>query len=258
MSTSHLDFLTPEEAQQRAPHALLLALEWRAVWEMASLFPAIPLLRSAARGDGHPVLVFPGLAANDLSTIPMRLFLAERGFVPQGWNFGFNTGPKRGILNGCIEHVRELADHHGEKVSLVGWSLGGLYARETAKSVPELVRNVVTLGTPFTGNPMASHARRLYEALSGYKLGNPALHRQLRTPPPVPTTSIFSRTDGVVHWRCSLQDEGEQTENLEVPASHLGLGLNPFTFFALADRLAQPEGKWAKFDRAGIKRFLYR
>jgi pimeloyl-ACP methyl ester carboxylesterase len=257
-STPH-DHLTADEAQQRAPNALLLALEWRALWEFAALVPAIPLLKTAARGDGHPVLVFPGLAANDVSTLPMRLFLADRGFRAYPWNFGFNTGPKTGVLQGCVEHIRELSDHHGgQKVSVVGWSLGGLYAREAAKRIPDRVRNVITLGTPFTGNPLASNARWLFELLSGMKVGDPALHRQLRAAPPVPSTSFYSRTDGVVHWQCSLQTEGEQTENVEVPASHFGLGLNPITLYALADRLAQPDGAWQKFDRAGIKRFLYR
>lgn len=257
MSASH-DYLRPEELDQRPPNALLLALEWRAFWEMAALVPAIPLLKTAPVGDGHPVLVFPGLAANDLTTAPMRLFLSERGFSPHGWNFGFNTGPKSGILQGCVEHVKELADRYGSKVSVVGWSLGGLYARESAKRVPELVRNVVTLGTPFTGNPLATHAGWLYELLSGYKIGDPALHKQLRHPPPTPCTSMYSKSDGIVHWQCSIQDDAPMTENLEVPASHFGIGLNPIALYALADRLAQPEANWQKFDRTGIKKFLYK
>jgi pimeloyl-ACP methyl ester carboxylesterase len=143
-------------------------------------------------------------------------------------------------------------------VSLVGWSLGGVYAREIAKLHPNDVRCVITLGTPFTGHPKATNAWRVYELTSGEKLDNHVLLAQVRVSPPVPTTSIFSRSDGVVAWKCSLQPAGKMTESIEVVASHVGMGFHPATWYAVADRLAQPEGKWRPFDREeGWRQWVY-
>ena len=155
--------------------------------------------------------------------------------------------------------LEELRKRHRKKVSLVGWSLGGLYARELAKLAPRDVRLVITLGTPFTGHPKATNAWRLYEFVAGHKIGAPEMHEPLRAPPPVPTTSIFSRTDGIVAWPCCIEKEGARVENIEVESSHFGMGLNPAVLYAIADRLAQPVGKWRPFDRsAGIRAWVYR
>jgi pimeloyl-ACP methyl ester carboxylesterase len=247
-----------DSASAKPPSPLLLLLEGRALWELGASIAASPFMNSAPKGDGHPVLVFPGLSANDVSTIPMRNFLRDRGYAAYPWNFGFNFGPRSGVLRGCVEHVRELYERHGRKVSLVGWSLGGLYAREVAKLVPELVRCVVTLGTPFTGSPKANHAWRLYEWISDDKVDQPEIQAQLRVPPPVPTTSIYSKTDGIVSWECCINPLGAQTENIEIHASHFGMGLNPAALFAVADRLAQPEGAWRPFDRSGARKWFYK
>jgi pimeloyl-ACP methyl ester carboxylesterase len=146
---------------------------------------------------------------------------------------------------------------HKRKASLIGWSLGGLFAREIAKVHPEKVRLVVTMGTPFTGHPKATNAWRIYEKVTGHKIGA-ELHQPLRTPPPVPTTSIFSRTDGVVAWQCSVEKPSAIHENIEVFASHLGLGFHPAVWSAIADRLAQPEGEWKPFERGGGRAWFYR
>ena len=242
----------------RAPGPFLLALEWRAPWEYGASIASLPLLKTAARGDGHPVLVFPGLAASDFSTVPLRRFLKDRGYAPHRWRLGMNLGPRPGVISAALERLRELRARHGRKVSLIGWSLGGVYARELAKLAPDDVRLVITLGSPFTGNPKATNAVRFYELASGQKLGDRHLYADLHEAPPVPTTSIFSRTDGVVAWQCSVQAPGPQTENIEVQASHVGMGLNPMTWFAIADRLAQPEDGWKPFERSGLRKFLYR
>ena len=135
-------------------------------------------------------------------------------------------------------------------MSLIGWSLGGIYARELAKMHPTLARCVITLGTPFTGHPKATNAWRLYELLSRSKVGDESVMAQIRKPPPVPTTSIYSRSDGIVSWRCSINAPGPLVENIEVPASHVGMGMNPLALYAIADRLAQPIGAWQPFDVA--------
>ncbi len=241
----------------RAPGALKLALEARAIWELGATIVATPFLRRLPKGDGHPVLVFPGMGANDVTTVPLRNFLSGLGYITQAWGQGFNLGPRNGVLQRCAADVRALAEKHGRPVSLVGWSLGGLYAREIAKELPEHTRCVVTLGTPFAGHPRATNAWRIFEMLSGQNSHDPALSARLRQPPPVPTTSIYSRSDGIVAWQCSLNEPGPQVENIEVPASHTGMGMNPVALYAVADRLAQPADHWRPFEPRGARRFFF-
>jgi pimeloyl-ACP methyl ester carboxylesterase len=242
----------------QAPNALLMALEGRAPWEYAALLAASPWLRRLPRGDGHPVLVFPGLGANDFTTVPLRRFLDNLGYVTHPWGQGFNFGPRQGVLQRCNDVVRSLFDRHAQPVSLIGWSLGGLYAREMAKELPSHARCVITLGTPFTGHSRATNAWRLFELLSGQSAHDPVLMAQIRQPPPVPTTSIYSRTDGIVSWHCSQNEPGPLAENVEVIASHVGMGLNPMALYVVADRLAQRPGQWQPFDAGGARRWFFR
>ena len=241
----------------RAPGALLLALESRAPLEWGAAVAAWPLLKMAPPGDGHPVIVFPGLAAGDFSTLLLRNFLKLQGYDTYGWDLGLNFGPRHGVIRKSLERVQQIHLDTGRKVSLIGWSLGGIYAREFAKALPHAARSVITLGTPFTGDPKATNAWRLYEFVSGHKLDDPRLIAHLREAPPVPTTSIFSRSDGVVAWPLSLQQDTAQAENIEVQASHIGLGMNPVALYAMAERLSQPDGKWTRFHRNGWRQWLY-
>ncbi|HUP30476.1 MAG TPA: hypothetical protein VM122_09920 [Usitatibacter sp.] len=241
----------------KAPPALLLALEGRAPWELAASIAAYPLLRQAPRGDGHAVIVFPGLAASDMSTLPLRTFLAERGYQAFGWDLRFNLGPRAGVLERSLERVRRVRRDTGRKVSLLGWSLGGVYARELAKLAPEDVRCVVTLGSPFTGHAKANHLWRLYELASGHRLDASDAFRRVQAAPPVPTTSIFSRSDGIVAWECCLQQAGELAESIEVTSSHIGICMNPAAWYAVADRLGQSARGWRPFHRHGWRRWLY-
>ena len=241
----------------RAPGPLLQLLELRAPLEAGVAIALRPCWSVAPRGDGHPVLVLPGLTTGDGSTAVLRHFLRARGHAVRGWGQGLNLGLREGVLDKTRDTLRRMADRHGRRVSLVGWSLGGIYARELAKEMPELVRVVVTLASPFSGHPRETNAWRLYELASGHRIGAPDLHSPLRTAPPVPTTSIWSRTDGVVAWRCCVQAPHHETENIEVEASHCGIGAHPAALYALADRLAQPEGEWAPFHREGWRALVY-
>ncbi|MDM0115182.1 alpha/beta hydrolase [Variovorax sp. J22R133] len=234
------------------PSRLLLLAEWRALWELGAGIAAWPLLQLAPRGDGHPVLVLPGLAAGDASTGLLRRYLKSRGYDAHGWGLGRNLGPRKGVEQGMSSALRRLHDDSGAKVSLVGWSLGGVYARLLASRHPELVRNVITLGSPFVGHPRATNAWRLYEWVSGQKSDDARRRQHVSPTPPVPTTSIFSRSDGIVAWRSSIEKIGPQSENIEVIASHIGLGVHPAVLYALADRLAQPEGQWKPFNRQAL------
>lgn len=248
----------PDWPDLRAPNAWLLMLEGRAPWEYAALLATLPWLKRLPKGDGHPVLVFPGLGAGDISTAPLRALLDSLGYATQPWGQGFNFGPRTGVLEQCKADLLALHRRQHRKVSLLGWSLGGIYARELAKECPDLVRGVITLGTPFTGHPRATNAWRFFEMVSGHTVSDPDLMAQIRQTPPVPTTSIYSKTDGIVAWRCSINEPGPLAENIEVHASHIGLGLNPLALYALADRLAQLDGAWQPFEPKGARRWFFK
>ena len=241
-----------------APGPLLMMMEARAPWEYAAMLAAAPWLKRLPVGDGHPVMVFPGLGASDMSTMPLRSFLRDRGYTPYAWKQGFNLGPRPGVIDACRELVQRAAQHHQQKVSLIGWSLGGIYAREIAKEQPEQARCVITLGTPFAGHPRATNAWRFYEMVSGQSVTEHNLADTLNHPPSCPTTSIFSKTDGVVAWQCSINPAAPHTENIEVHASHVGMGMNPLALYAIADRLAQAPQRWKRFDVKGARKWFYK
>jgi pimeloyl-ACP methyl ester carboxylesterase len=219
-------------ARFSAPHLGLLLLEGpRAFFEASLLLPSAPLLARAPRGDGQPVLVLPGFAASDASTEVLRAYLRALGYRTHGWGLGRNVGPGDGLGRLLAGRLLALQRRYARRVSLVGWSLGGVYARELAKREPRSVRQVISLGSPFGG--------------------------RVDPPPPIPSTAIWSRTDGIAPWRACVESEGAQAENIEVVASHCGLGFHPAVLYAIADRLAQPEGAWRPFDRSALPRAIY-
>ncbi|WKB52479.1 esterase/lipase family protein [Eleftheria terrae] len=205
-------------------------------------------------GDGHPVILFPGLAADRAALAPLCDFCGKLGYEAHDWGRGVNTGPQ-GDLEDWLEQLCEDVQVHtrrvGRRASLVGWSLGGIYAREVAKKVPEAVRQVITLGAPFGGGEHA-HAGWLTHLLSGQSRSvAELLGERLRTAPPVPTTSIYSRTDGVVAWQSCVEADGPRCESIEVSdASHIGLVWNARVWQVVADRLSQPEGQWRPYAAA--------
>lgn len=242
-----------------APSTALMLLEApRALAEIASAALVMPWLSTGMRGDGHPVLVLPGLMTSDSMTAVLRHFLESQGYAVYGWGLGTNLGPREGVEETLFKRLKALRMEHERKVSLIGWSLGGIFARELAKRTPDDVRLVITLGSPFAGSPLANNATTIYEFASGEKvLPDSRGYEQLGVSPSVPTTSIFSRTDGVVAWQCSVESEGSLKENIEVLSSHCGLAANPVVFNAIADRLAQPEGEWRPFKAQGWSRHFY-
>jgi pimeloyl-ACP methyl ester carboxylesterase len=194
------------------------------------------------------VLVLPGFLAGDYSTLPLRRLLRDLCYDARGWKLGTNMGPSGDVMKKLVQRVTHLHDRHDRKLSLLGWSLGGIYARELARAMPEMVRNVVTMGTPFR-DISATHAARLVAIRQG---GRPAhaseaIRAHLGRPIPVPTTSIYSKSDGIVHWQSCLQNETDDAENVEVRCSHTGMGFNHEVLEAIADRLALPEGEWAPY-----------
>lgn len=225
-------------------------LESRAVLELGAFAAAAPALQLTPRGDGHPVLVLPGFAATDQSTWPLRWFLGTRGYEAHGWELGRSTGPTGRVRKDLEARLRRLTDQRGTPVSIVGWSLGGLYARELARRSPDLVRTVITLGSPFrslertTRSSVPLSDSPLDEDHSGQ------IRRDIGDDGGtggVPSTAVYTRTDGVVPWRTCVERPGPRRESVEVVGSHIGLGHNPAVVVVVADRLAQPEGEWSPF-----------
>ncbi|MFK7886094.1 MAG: esterase/lipase family protein [Gammaproteobacteria bacterium] len=240
---------SPGSAIKLPSWALRLA-ETRAIAELYAYAWCYPLMHCAQRGDGHPVLVLPGFLASGSSTFPLRHILKRLGYQGHRWKLGRNMGPVQIALDQVMDRLQELRQRYDQPVSVVGWSLGGIYARELAWQAPDDVRQVITLGTPFHAHE-ASTAAWLYKSINAYHgqdIEDQVLARAAK-PPPVPSTSIYSRGDGVVPWQCSLDSPGPHTENIRVHGSHCGLGHNPLALWAIFDRLAQPDGAWQAFER---------
>lgn len=179
--------------------------------------------RTLARRRRQPVLVLPGFTASDRSTIPMRTDLARRGHPVYGWGLGRNEGPTVPIMTGLVARFRELADRNEHPITIVGWSLGGVYAWFLANEFPDEVRAVITLGSP----------------LGSVGLDPPASS--------IPTTSVWSRWDRVVAFENSTIEPGERRENVEVRTTHFLLGLDPLTLAVVADRATEPVDGWRPF-----------
>jgi pimeloyl-ACP methyl ester carboxylesterase len=243
----------PAAGHLRPPGLGLLLAEMRGIFEFNTSLLLSPLLMRAPKGDGHPVLTLPGLLASDLSMAPMRRYLRELGYDTYAWKMGRNIGGFSRMRAALRDRLAEIHASTGRKVSIVGWSLGGVYARDLALQAPELVRYVLTLGSPFANDVRATNATRLYDALSGEAIeDNSELRKSIAGDLPVPTSSIYSRTDGIVNWRTCLLRVSGTAENIEVHlASHVGLGVNAAALWAVADRLAQGEGEFRQFDRSG-------
>ena len=248
---------TPHAERIAPPSRLLQLLELRASWEFAAGIAALPWLRLAPRGDGHPVLVLPGLVASDASTKLLRDFLARRGYAVHGWGLGRNYGPRPGVEEAMLATIDRLHAQSGRKISLIGQSLGGAYARLLAAQRPDAVRSVITLCSPETGHPRASNAWRVYEFTSGKSSVDPRRWKQVTQTPRVPTTSIYSRSDGIVAWQSSLEAASPNTESIEVVSSHIGMAVHPAVLYAVAERLAQAEGQWRPFERRGWRAAVF-
>jgi len=245
----------------RDRNSLNLSRIFRGVAEYKKLLAAWPALRKRAPdGDGHPVLIIPGFTADDGMTEPLRDALKQKGYNVYAWGGGRNLG----LDDKTVEHLRQrlekiFKENGNRKVTLIGHSLGGFYARELAREFPDLVRGVITIGTPF-GVGMDKKAvlfpvRKLIEMLTGGKasLSDADMVQRLLTPPPAPTTSIFSKTDVIAGWKACLNPAAPQAENIEVRASHVGLIYSLDTFAVVLDRLAQQEGGWKPFNAASAE-----
>jgi pimeloyl-ACP methyl ester carboxylesterase len=248
----------------QAPSAWLAAAELpRAVTELG-VFAATfgGLLYSAPRGDGHPVLVLPGLLAGDRSTAAMRAVLNKLGYDARAWELGRNRGPRTVGVDGelLMARVEALYEETGRRISLVGWSLGGVFARLVARRMPDRLRQVITLGSPFMDDGDATNAGRVFELASGTSMddhANRAMLAELAGPSNIPSSAIFSRSDGICAWQTCREDAAARRESIEVYGSHCGLGVNPSVIYAVADRLSQRESEWAPFEPSSWTSWAY-
>jgi pimeloyl-ACP methyl ester carboxylesterase len=249
------------------PSLLSSMLEWRALFELASLPYATPLLLSAPRGDGHPVLLLPGFMGTEGSLFGLEFFLRNRGHAVQTWGLGRNVGFRPGHASAIESKIRHLHHSSGKKVSLVGWSLGGVFALYGAHRASECVRNVVTLGSPISIDGGGSASPPLLQALYrlvAHPMGSAAHSMQPRAKilrerhvVPVPMSCLYSLSDGVVPpQEATIDGDPARHENIRISGSHTGLGFNPLVLQIVADRLAQPEGQWRPYQPSGVAGLL--
>lgn len=254
---------TPGMPKSESPYRLLTLLEVpRALVEASSLLPARTLLHGLDRGDGHSVMTLPGFLATGRSMRIVRKYLRVWGYDAHCWEMGRNLGllKEHNLEELLNDRLAQLNDSSGEKVSLVGWSLGGLFARELARRNPERVRTVITMGSPI-GNPKATNAWRLYERVSRTRVDGEAIRRRVETVRDpiegIPMTAVFSQSDAIVSANIATLPPGPLVENVGVVASHFGMGFNPAVLYLIADRLAQDVDRWKPFDIHGLRKVFF-
>jgi pimeloyl-ACP methyl ester carboxylesterase len=215
------------------------------------------LRKEAPHGDNHPVLVIPGFLSNDMPTAPLRHILKEKGYKPYKWRGGVNLGLKEKTVQHLALRLKEVYEENDrQKVTLIGHSLGGLYARLLAQEFPEMVRAVITVQTPFGVGAFKEAADPILvstiEKLSDSKFGldNEGVPERLLTPPPMPTTSIFSKKDDIAGWQACLNPSTPHSENIEVAASHSSSIWHKDTIAIILERLAAPKENWKPSNKA--------
>lgn len=236
------------------PAVVLAATEpVRAAVDFNGFIASLPWLAAAPRGDGHAVLVLPGLMASDSSTMVLRNYLELLGYRAYGWHLGRNVGPTAGVVAELPAAVDRISRRNRCRITVIGWSLGGIYARNMAQQRAERIRQVITLGSPYRySEARTMRAHRVFERYSHLHAltdeGERPSAKLSSQPTVMPSTSIYSKLDGVVPWQQCIEPMDELSENIRVHASHIGLGVDPLTLWAIADRLAQSEDAWARFQ----------
>jgi pimeloyl-ACP methyl ester carboxylesterase len=261
--------MAQRHAHEGEPHLLHQLTEWRALLEVAALPWTLPVLQMAPKGDGHPVLLLPGFMADEATLVPLKWFLGNRGYDVQSWGFGRNVGFRSRHAQALEQKIRHLHHQSGRTVSLVGWSLGGVFALYGAHQAPECVRSVITLGSPVSvdegGSKSPAVVKALYRLIA-HPMG-PDVHvmqpkaKKLRERRalPVPMSCLYSISDGVVPpQEATIHGDPALHENIRVQGSHTGLGFNAMVLAIVADRLAQPEGAWRPFNPQGWWGSAYR
>jgi pimeloyl-ACP methyl ester carboxylesterase len=246
-------------------------MELRAPLEAAAYVAMQPLLRMLhIAGDRHAVMALPGGLGDDGSTFSLRWGIRNLGYSVHGWGIGRNLGLTEEMLTALHARVEELYEMHEAKISVVGWSLGGIYARMLARDLPDKVRQVITLGSPFrmveTDQFMHNKiGRERWEKMvnkHGEELDLLRVHEHHRPPITVPATAIYSRYDGFAPWQLSIDETGPnapnpRAQNVEIRGTHIGLASNPIAMAVVLDRLAQSETHWRPFKPMPLLQRFY-
>jgi len=237
-----------QQAIKRPSLFLYFTESFRAIMDRISSIQFRKTFNPTIKGDGHPVLVVPGFLTSDTSTKILRDFIARIGYTPYAWELGRNYGDIEDITT-LVAKLDALHNKHQEKISLIGWSLGGVYARELAKQRPALVRQVITLGSPFAGLQEPNNANWIFDLMKGKKAKelDPVWLATVPNPAPVPTTALYSKKDGIVSWKVCMEKEDAIHQNVEVKGSHLGLGFNKQVMAIIADRLPYSAANWKAY-----------
>lgn len=242
--------------QIKRPSIFLFLTEiWRALNELRKALPFIKKNDIKENGDNHMVFVIPGFLASDVSTKPLRNFLNKIGYQTCGWELGTNLADLEQLAI-ISEKIDRLYAKNQAPISLIGWSLGGVYARELAKEKPEKIRQVITLGSPFGGIMEPNNANITFEFIKWLKK-YPEIEEDfvatLPNPAPIPSTAIYSKKDGIVPWEtCMEKVEDDIHQNIKVKSSHLGMGVNKEVLKIVADRLQYTEGNWIKYGAEAL------
>ena len=250
---------------EKKPKALHTILESRFAVEALAHLSSKPFERLLPRGDGHPVLVIPAFLTSDAFTASLRKSLSRLGYDVHAWQQGLNTGLHDNKLVLLRRHLKEIVLQRQQKITIIGWSLGGIYARALAAQNSDHVRQVITLGSPF-GIPVSERRSDAVQGLvsQAFQLLNPGAEDPMvakatlwQETPAVPCTSIYTESDGIVHWHYCVDQKHSQSENIRVPGSHMGLTHNPAVLYLLADRLQQRAESWQAFSARGWRERLY-
>ena len=227
----------------------------RSLFELGLSIPLNNLLSRQKSGDGHPVMVLPGFMSSSRSTKVLRKFVESLGYDVYDWGLGRNVG-KVDFLELLLERIDEIHQQTGKPISLIDWSLGGIFARQVAKERSDIIRQVITLGTPFCGLAEPNNAEWIYRLINGgkkVKSVNCSFLENLPLPAPVPTTAIYSKEDGIVPWKlCMEKEEDFMHQNIQVRGSHIGMGINPSVLSIISDRLKLKKETWQKFKPNGF------
>ncbi|MFZ1752020.1 MAG: alpha/beta hydrolase [Saprospiraceae bacterium] len=243
------------ESISRPSFFWLLSEPGRALLELSTFYPYHKIKPKTVVGDGHPVMTLPGFLSSEKSTKILRGFIRDKGYDVYDWGLGRNMG-KLQDMELLITRIEEVYRLTGQQISLVGWSLGGVFARQVAKERPHLIRQIITLGSPFSGLGQPNNIAWAYSALNGGKSVkhiNEALLANIPIPAPVPTTAIYSKIDGIVPWRfCMEMMPDDIHQNIEVYSSHIGMGVNFSVLAIIEDRLRQQKDTWDIFSPKGL------
>ena len=233
-----IEYPTPPDAPQPAPlPQFKLLYETLGMWDAYRLAVAAPRLAKAPKGDGQPVILIPGWQAPQQTMAPLRRFLRSRNLDARHWGLGTNLGSPEADSEELVRRLENEVAGSGRTVALVGWSLGGVIARETARMAPEAVSQVITYGTPVIGGPTFTPAARIYGSTECQRIASLQAELDRERPIQRPITAIFTRRDKLVSWPACIDRTSPQVTHYEVGSTHVSLGFDPDVWGIIAQRL---------------------